>query len=128
MPDQTFFKQNFATLTFSLMSKNQILKSLFENNDLDDACFVLVCKTEEGKALLDFEPLDEMMGGGYCIANVSRQGFNRVSSLRDCNGFAKPKFENGQCVCTFPYMGETCDKCAEGFNEVSIKLKSKKEE
>jgi len=32
-----------------------------------------------------------------------------------CNGFAKPKFENGRCVCTFPYTGDTCDSCEEGF-------------
>ncbi len=43
-----------------------------------------------------------------------------------CNGYAKPKFENGKCICTFPYIGETCESCEEdGFEPQTIRIKAK---
>ena len=45
-----------------------------------------------------------------------------------CNGYAKPKFENGKCICTFPYTGDTCDSCEDGFEPQKIKMKSKSPE
>jgi hypothetical protein len=55
--------------------------------------------------------LPEIEKSKYCLVPPSVT----VSSIKMCNGFAKPKFENGRCVCTFPYTGDTCDSCEEGF-------------
>jgi hypothetical protein len=37
-----------------------------------------------------------------------------------CNGYAKPRFENGMCICTFPYKGLTCDDCEPEFEVTSV--------
>ena len=34
-----------------------------------------------------------------------------------CNPFADAKFEEGKCICPFPYTGSNCEQCVTGYKE-----------
>lgn len=116
-PEQTFFSQNFATLTFNFNEHAGVLKNAFNNIDSEEVCFNLICQTEPGKDLQEIIPIADMSQYKYCL--TTRQ---KPSSIKMCNGYAKPKFEEGQCICTFPYSGETCDRCEEGFEAKRVEI------
>ena len=107
VPEQTFYNQNFVALNFDFEPKQTVINGLFDSTGQTDLCFNLVCQSEKNKALAEIIPMSDTQNFRYCLKKLQKG----ATSILMCNGYAKPRFENGMCVCTFPYTGPTCDEC-----------------
>jgi len=54
----------------------------------------------------------------YCFVAKPKVAHGAAPAGEDsCNPYSEAKFEEGKCICPFPYTGSTCEQCVTGYVE-----------
>ena len=95
------------------MAQKDTLSLFFHYKDANpvepNLCYKLKCTTKISIEKELFEPL--AISTDYCF--VKGEELNHTAK---CNPNALPKVVKNKCVCTYPYKGQLCEECENGYN------------
>jgi hypothetical protein len=103
-PTKTFFREKHAILDFDF---TEHAKDINDNLGTEH-CYNLVCDAQPGAEY----KLDLKRGKTeYCFkaAKVNLPHGAQVVDSESCNPYSEAKFEEGKCICPFPYTGTLCE-------------------